>query len=342
VRTTLLNAKNSRIPNALGMCSTDTRLVQYLNEAIQRLVMMPQKWWGTYQKYRVCEANGCITWPRQFATIEAAAICDCPITIRGQWFEFLENGYGLRGETDGVATQLFDRDTVVTFDDIQSPGYPVAVYADVAEDADAELLVQGHDENGNWIRTQHNGVWVNGEYIPIQVGTYNVSTKTFYDITGIIKPQTNGTVRLYEYDAAGPTYRALGIYEYDETNPYYRRSVISGLSNRTACDSSGDDCESKAVTVIAKMEYIPVAQDNDWLLIGNLMALKFMCLAIQKEENDLWDEAKKFEANAISILDKELGHYLGDGEVIGLRFPSRLIWGGAVENVIDQSYTGVI
>ena len=95
MKLTLGQVKQSRIPDFLGFDPQDTRLVQIVNEAHQRL-MMQGLFWGTYQTYQICvSSEGCLTWPRQVASIEALAVNDQPITLRNNWFEYLQTGFGI-------------------------------------------------------------------------------------------------------------------------------------------------------------------------------------------------------------------------------------------------------
>ena len=74
MRLTLADARNSRIPKFLGMCSTDAAFLSILNEAHGRLVRAGN-YWGTFQTYAIClSTEGCLTWPRQIASIEAIAL----------------------------------------------------------------------------------------------------------------------------------------------------------------------------------------------------------------------------------------------------------------------------
>ena len=109
------------ISKILSMASTDSRVVNYINEAQERL-LYKGKWPGTYARYRITTDDGQITWPRQLETIEAVAVCDVPGTIRNRWFEFLESGPGILENTDGVGRQLIDQDIAVSFSDITGTG----------------------------------------------------------------------------------------------------------------------------------------------------------------------------------------------------------------------------
>lgn len=334
MRSTLGNAKqpSSGISRVLNLDPSDDRFLAYLNEAQQRLITR-MKSWGTVQHYQICVTNGCLVWPRSVAAIEAISVCNSPITIRNGWFEFLETGPGLQGDGTGSCggcggLQLYDRGTTCTFADIIGVNKKIKIYADVAEAAGAKILLQGYDENYNWIRTLVAGVWTDGEYVSIST-TPVTSVNFFSSLTGVQKPITNGFVRGYEYDTTLLTQRAIAIYEPDETNPSYRRSLIAGLSN-----VSGGACETKTVNAIVKLDYVPARVDTDWLVIGNLPALKDMCQSLRKAENNLFEESAAWEARAVRELDKELHHKNGSGIVQPVRLPSRDVWGPAVTSLI--------
>lgn len=331
MKTTVQQLKASRIPQVLGLCSDDVRVLDYANEAMQRL-MSRGKWVGTFQRMLICTSQGCLTWPRQVETIEAIALCDVPVTIRNEWFEFLSNGTGLQS-ADSCGIQLFDRGTFCTFNDIAGQNKKIRVYADVTEAAGSKILLQGYDENGIWIRTEVGGEWVDGEYVDISTTPTN-STKLFTSLTGVQKPATNGIVRLYEFNVDDSTQRAIAIYEPDETVPSYRRSLLTGLTGFGGCCGQSEDCDDKPVTVMAKLKFIPVRVDTDYLPIGNLAAVKDMCQSIKKLENNLFEESKAYEASAINELDQELRSYLGDGAKIVMTVSGASQFGDPIINLI--------
>lgn len=343
IRRTLGDVKDA-IAKVIGTCGTDPQVRDYINQATEVFMNWPAKWVGTYQRIRICaDPKGCITWPRQIATIEAWAECDCPGIIRNQWFEFQANGSGLLDSTDNVGLTLLDRGQACTFDDITGDDKVLKVYADLAEAADAYLIAQGYDQNNNWIQTEYpalSGIYIDGERILIST-TPQTSTKIFKQgsPTAILKPVTNGPVRLFQFQPSTGGQKALGIYEPSETRPNYRRSQVPNLSSQCSCgpDPDGDDdsCDKKQITVMAKLQFIPVLVDNDWLFISNLAALKLMVQSIIKKEQNLFGEAKAYEADAISQLQHELQTYEGDGAVQTPRFQSRYEWGaGAIMNVV--------
>lgn len=330
----ILSQAKPAVARVLGMCETDPAVIDYINEAQQRLITRG-KWVGTTVKYRVCVNDGCLTWPRQVEAIEAYALCCSPGIIRNQWYEFAGNGPGLVDEDSCIGNQMVDQgEGFCTFDDIHAVTHKLRVQSTVAESTNQFLIVQGYDAAGVWIRTLDGTTYIDGEKIPIST-TVQTSVNIFSRVTGVIKPPTNGNIKLYDYDPVGLTQVLIGDYEPDEEIPNYRRSLIPSLPAGPFEQCDGTTSDRVKITIMAKLKYIPAVNDNDFLLIGNIPALKDMVQSIKKAENDRMNDAKDFEMRALSELDRELGNWQGTGTVPTLRVINPGIFGaGAVENVI--------
>lgn len=325
-----LGSARSEIAKAAGLCTSDSRVADYVNTAIRRL--LPKGYWeGTVSRYRICANSACLTWPRQIHTIEALAVDSVPRKIRNEWYEFLEAGPGVMGRTSNDGLQMVDRGNACAFDDITAGSITsyIRIYSDVPETW-KYIILQGHDENGNWIRTQDGTTWIDGlkVAIPTDPATPVTTTKKFSTLERVIKDKTNGVVRLYEYSGSAIV-KSLAIYEPDETLPHYRRSFIPGLQNL----STNGVCNKVNVVVMAKLAYYPVANENDFLLIGNLDALVEQVRALKNYENKNLSEGMACEALAVKYLQNELGESDGSGEVIQMRVDTVLFGAGMVENV---------
>lgn len=330
-----LGSLKSPISKVLGVCTTDSRIVDLVNECQERL-MTKGRWCGTVQRYRICTRDSCLTWPRQIETIEAWWLCETPMLVRDSWYEAVANGPGMQSDERGCP-QLIDRGTACCYQDPSGTSSFINVVAAVTESASAKILLQGYDENAQWIRTEYPvaGTWIDGENVTISTAGTR-STKKFTSLTGVIKPVTNGPVNLFEWPAAlGANLQQLAYYESDETRPIYRRSLIPNLANQSACCGSQDDCDNRTVTVLAKLRHIPVTNDNDWLILQNQAAFKLMAMAILKEQRNLFAEAQVYEAKAIGELQAELSSHEGDGPVVVLRLQDSAIFGGGVANDIE-------
>jgi hypothetical protein len=308
-----LGSLKATVSDAVRLCATDPLVVAYINEA-QEMLMNRGRWVGTWIRYKITAPSGKITWPRQINTIEAVAFDRSPGVIHNGWYEFLPNGVGLLECDDNLFYKLIDRDPACTFDDIVAcvTNRKLRVYCDLAADADAELILQGYDENMQWIRTLDGEDYIDGEKVAASTaGT--LSTKFFTHITGVIKPVTNGPVRIYEYNnTTAANVKSIGYYEPDEQRPIYRRSLLPGLENMSA--------DEQVVTVQAKLRHIPVVNDNDWLILGNARALILGAMAVAKERKDLLQEAEIYWGKALKELEQELRNYQGDGVVVPPKF----------------------
>jgi len=295
----------STIARVVGVCVDDPRVYDYINQACRRL-LHKGLWAGAYGRFTINTVGGCITWPRQIETIEAVADCCGVGTVRNQWFEFQESGYGLLGENSACAgKQLVDRGTVVSYRDMSGGlNSYIRVYPGDASDVGVgkTITLQGVDQNGQWIRTQSGSVWIDGEKLTLAL-PYVQSTKKFTSLTGVIRDATNTVSRLYEYNATTLLELDVAVYDPDETLPQYRRSY---LADRCSSD------DSKPVTVMAKMRHVNATGVNDYLIPPSPDAIKLMVMAIRKEENDLIQEAVAYEAKAIQAVQEQTMQYLGD------------------------------
>lgn len=331
MKVTLGDAK-TRIAKHLNLCATDARTTEYINEAQRRLIESG-KWKGTYGKFTICVTDGCIAWPRQIETIESVALNQNVGTVRNDWFEFVESGYGLLDNKDNVGYQLIDRGESPTQKDMSGAGKKIRVYAFVAADAGKTINIQGYDENNNWVRTQSGSTYIDGETVTLVNGFVDTTT-VFKNITGVRKDVTQANVQLYELtDASAPTLVDLATYEPDETLPSYRRSLIPSLGGAAGCESGTD--KKVAVTVIAKLRFINAVNDTDVLMVSDLYAIKNMANAIKLEENRDFGAASEYRNLAFDSLQNQLANYMGDGAVPVLQMTNlNTHGGGGIESVI--------
>lgn len=276
----------------------------------------------------MCVKDGCITLPRHIETVLSYTLDDRPGFVRNEWFEFLPGGPGLIDPDQGWSLNLIHTDWVVAFESIIGTDKKIEVVSDETESGTPQILLQGWDENNEWIRTLSGGSWIDGELVDITTSKVKTQNK-FTSLTGVQKPETNGTIHLYEFDTSDSSRRVIAVYEPDERNPEYRRIKIPGLE-------AGTDCEANNKVVIqAKLRYMPVSKDRDWLLIGNEPALKDMVQSIRFAENNLLDQSVAYEQRAIRELEKEMQSIQGDGTVQPPRFaPASIYGGGGIENVV--------
>lgn len=309
MRTTFSDIKASRIPESVNIPPTDARLLAYVNEATQRL-MHKGRWWGTVQKYTMQATAGMITLPKQVASIEKVALARQPVPVRDFWYEFLDNGWGTRDITgsDSGQNEGLMQGRYPIFSDVVSPDKKLILQCDVATDIGKAVLVLGYDDNNNWIRTIQSGVVADGEVVLLAQTPGTTTVNNFAVITDLqVADDLDGQWWLYEYDTVTTLQRMIGHYQYDEVRPSYARYFFPSIGTTTTL-----------VECLVKLEFVPMRQDTDYCLIGNLGALKKMCMAVKAEEENRYTDALALEQMAAQLLDAELDHYLGAGRTLGI------------------------
>ena len=324
------------VAEVLNVCASSSEVVTMVNRVERRLMRLKGgKWAGTTARLRICTtADGCLTWPRCIETIEAYWLCGSPGTLRNQWYEASQQGPGMQSAC-GCYNNLIDRGTMCTFDTPSNKTSKVAVIGTVPEAAGARILLRGYNSVGQFIRTQEpaaSGIYIDGEYVAIENAVTHYSLNTFSSITGVIKPVTNGPVRLFQYDTpTASIVKALAYYEAGEEVPLYRTSLLPALGTRR--DGGGTQ-----VTVMAKLRHIDVSADDDFLVIGNEAAFALGAQAILKERRNLWEEAQKYWASAERELQNELASYEGDGAIPTFKTEGSASFGAGVQNAISLGW----
>ncbi len=192
----------------------------------------------------------------------------------------------------------------------------VRIYPTDPADIGKRILFSGAtDQNGNAIYSQDGISSVDGFFLDLQ----SPFTTSSFIVTGwnqIVKDQTEGDVLLTQVDSSSGAEVTLSRYAADETNPAYRRYYINKLP--CSCCPPGVTPTAPGiviVTAMCKYEFIPVQRDTDPLLIGNIPALIEEAQAINYSSMDSPNAAgqeAKHHAKAISLLNAELRHYLGE------------------------------
>lgn len=322
-------APSSRICESLNILSTDSRAVAWINGAIERLLPMGH-WFGTCPKYTVNVTNQLFSLPPQFATIEQIAVCRQPINLRNNWFEFSASGWGVVNDPTVAAPnvcvdQVLFRGNFPLAQDIIS-GNQIRLQCDVADDIGVKVLFLGFDVNGNWVRSKVLGIWQDGETIAATQSPGTLSTTVWGKITDIQKPISNGQMWVIQASSTAVT---IGTLNYWETNPSYGRYLLPTTAGITT-----------QIDLAGKLCFIPVVNPTDYLIIGNLGALRLACQAVKYEEEGQLGLATLYlyggrdpktkisVTGAVQVLQEELQHYRGDGAIPSIQVVGSNIDGG--------------
>lgn len=303
-----------------GSCN-EAKVISRLNEATRRLLERPNTPVNTTRFLKYCTKQNLISLPREAEKILWADINGTPSLVLDMPYEFLSDGPGMLtsyGDTwrpyvvdmgDGHPTFFEIPSIVVDEDDDDPPDNsceslvhtPLKLIAVSTEASDRALSIRilGKDSLSADILTDgipgevlQIGQWENGVE-----GTLNkqdfppITENAFMNVGGLIKPVTKGYVSLYTYDEDTNRMYFLAKYHPDETRPNYRWYRLTA-----PCE------EGQCIQLLVKLRYVAAKHDNDILLIQNLGALKYMVMAISRENEREFDEAQAYEAKALQIL----------------------------------------
>jgi len=286
-----------------GTCDLDLAGV-VLNQVCERLYESG-KFLGMVQRLSICHSSNCVTLPYNVESIlEISGKCGQPINLNSAWYEFLPGGPWQLSKCNRICDQAVPRNQACTAFDI-CPGKTFRVYANLPEDAEAKILIQGFDSDGNRVRTLVGGEYVDGEYIALNNAAPQLSTFNWSAITTVQKPITNGVIQIYQVDPSTPSTNQGLIAEYQpsEMNPLYQRFHISGF-----CASA---THPQRITMLVKMKFVPMILDTDIFSIMSFDAVMFACQALYFWGVEQYEKAQLLDAKAIQALDRELKEALG-------------------------------
>lgn len=319
MKVTLADVRRSRFPSAIGACSTDIgTIASWVNECTQRLIYAGGEtgFWGGWSKvaFTVDTADPYITLPRQLARAINLDVCRVPIVIQNEFFEFLPGGIGLQDPTTcqdwcGLI-EGFERPSVPTLVDIDPTNQLVRVYITDSRDLNLSVIITGKDQNGYQIYSTNGLQQIDGLLLTT-ASPYTTSSFIVTEIQAVQKDITYGDIVLKQVDATTGVEVTLARYGPTETNPSYRRYMIRTLPSYCCPSSTG----TVTVTALGKVEYIPIYNDTDQLLIANIPALIAEAQSIRMSEMDVVNAQAmsiSYHRQAIRLLQNEQRHYLGD------------------------------
>jgi hypothetical protein len=277
-------------------------------------------WWGGWIRtvFNVSRGQPFITLPREVARIILMDVCKMPVKVQNGFYEFLDYGRGLQpkdclggtSSTCNTLLQAYDRESVPTLGTFTGPAH-VRIYPADPGDVGSTVIVQGTDQNGTTILSTDalTGGPVLGESISLVV-PFATTINQFSTITGIQKDSTNGPVSFFQVNPVTLVQSSLSTMEPSETAANYRRYYVNGLP-ANCCNASGGVLQ---VTAMAKLDFVPVTADPDYLLIPNIPALIRQCESIrfgkmESKTSVAMSQVKHKEA--LALLFGQIDHMLG-------------------------------
>lgn len=336
-RPTFAQLRSSSFPRALGLCATDFSDVRDgANECMERLIIDPmapdEGWIGGWAKFafNVQPQNppggfAYLTTPRNVARLIGIDICSIPIKPRNGFFEFLEFGRGLQPRSSScgnglfsgqncackTASESFDRDNVPTLADLAGTPQFIRFFPSNSGDVRKRVLVQGKDKNAQVVYGVDplTGQAMEGEFVALDQ-PFAQTVHQYSIVTGLSKEATLGPVQIFQVDGSTGAVLPLSSMEPSETTASYRRYLLTGLP-RNCCNTPAG---TVTVTAQAKLDFLPVVNDTDYLSIPNIPALIEEGHSLRYSRMDSQVSSaleQRHHAKALTLLNGQLDHIEG-------------------------------
>lgn len=323
-RLRLYDLRISRLPGAIGLCREDIQgIAGFVNSAQLRLLNAKEAgtegWWGTWAEmaYTVARTSPYLTVGREVARIEGLNVCEQPIALNNQFFEYLRFGNGRLPKTFwpkcsmGIVQGL-TRNNVPTFVDLPTTNPQIIqAYATNAADNGKRVLIQGRDINSKTVYSQDGLNTITGEFVTF-ASPFASTVNQYTAISGIQKDPTEGCVEVHAVDSVTAEDVLLLTMQPGEMTANYRRYYFDSLPQN--CCQGLTSGTNVTVTAIVKLDLIPVRFDTDYCLIQNQEAIIAECQSVRYSEQDTETASRKSRERhneAIGLLNGELNHYLG-------------------------------
>ncbi len=331
-----VKAQLARIAGQTGMPVDDTLLKGYVNDAVQELANEGD-WPGVVDRWYFAfnRTTALVTLPSHLERLIDVTVDDVPLEIRSPWYEFVQYGPGIQREANTVRSErrswvnvVMDRGDVCTQFPLPStealPGpWTLCITPAVQEQAGAQVNLQGLDASGNILRTflsdgtSAGGDWYDGENLTLFDGTSSgqvCTTQPFGSLLAVVKPITNGPLTLTADDGANPPI-TLATYQYNEVNPSYRQYFIPHLWRQTTTDH-----DPRVILARCRRRFVPIQDENETLMIGNVLALQEMMIAQWYRTVPDLSEYAAHKATAVDLMRKEAMAYMGKARTPALTF----------------------
>lgn len=311
------------------MLTSDARVMAYANMATEELIQAGNGtlWPCTVDRLKFTLNKCTFVLPSDYDRMLYCTVDGTPLATKSPYYEFVGVGLDLINNMENLPASgygyiragwyqgVIDKDTAATFQEIPVDGntYYPRVYGQTDERVDGvrpSIVIQGYDNNGQWIRTSDGGDgFIDGVSIPINGDTapyYIQSTQAFSYITGTIKPVTKKNVMVYASTVDGSIMWYLAQYAAGDTTPLFRQYSIPQIR-------FANEDESRTRTVIARClrRYVPIRSDADFLIISNLPALKAMVQAVYYRDDAEPELSTKYRQMAVQLLREEAKSYIG-------------------------------
>ena len=265
--------------------------LRILNEALERLHSMDD-WTGRTGAWSINVTNGIITLPAFLESALKVQVDKLRTRIVDQSHQFLWHGPG--DSVDWGPGMMEDIGEVASETEFPSTAGTLSVVSTSTADTEGVLRFHGVDSSGNRIIDDKG---ISGEALTLNGVTPVLTTKSFASLQGFQKPRTQGRITV----TRGTT--DIAVLEPWDLDPIYRRYNLH-------------DTTAKVAKVYARRRFRFLSNEEDYVIPGNLGALKMAIFAITNEDEGNIDTSLKWWARALAILNRASDAELGGAEKI--------------------------
>lgn len=269
----------------------------------------------TFSVFLDSQNRAMITLPKKYVTALAGVFLQTcnqdgwvygwPLPVQNGWYSYSIDGPGFVPDAryNWQGGFVPEEGWFTTYRDWTTPMFLRLKFA--AVEANGLIFNIRGNLNGQPVYTGAGASTIQGENLTTAGATTLTTSSQFseppYEIS---KPSTYGRVSLYTWD--GVTETLVAIYDPTETLPKWRRYRVPGCTAWT-------EAAPGQFLAVCKRGYVPVANDNDEVIPGNIGALRFALESLLKEDAQDFARAQSMWKTAEQLLSKEIADDDGAG-----------------------------
>ena len=224
---------------------------------------------------------GVFALPPQYSSIYRVAIDNVPVTLRSNWFEFVQSGIGYRenNRRNAKGESVIPRGEHPLHTDLFCP---------------SKLLFIAHG-NERGAKIQIKGVGAEGEIgetIVLNGGDQILTQHVYFDVTSITKDPTVGAVSI-----ASDNIEVGFMYAWQQDSKVKRYFIPNFAS-----------CKDQTIRVIAKPRFYPKVSDYDKLQVPFPYAVSLMAQAILAQRSGQMEVSNALKSEALSYIETAMAN----------------------------------
>ncbi len=284
-----------------GACSNSADFLSLINTVTRRLLKRGS-FYETDWLIKICFTGCKIRWPEIVGTVQGVRFCGKSeqAALRNNWWSIIGTRSCYSNWQSDVTIQEGNSSPVVN-DITGNEGKLIRYHVVKAADYGKKIWIYGTAFGGQPLQRLESGVWVDGIEITAAnpFGTNAVLVQT---ITSIVREATVGMTYLYAYDSVADQLFDLASFTPNQTNPRFRTSIVKNICAVPSCETD-DGVRMRTAEALIKINYRPLVNDSDFLIISDLDALALGIQSLKREQANDIVGSQQMMAAAISELN---------------------------------------